>query len=371
MKIKSDRNLRTTEFGYPIPIYFFVKFLNSFRTSGELLNTIENSVLAEELYECTVESPVYITGFARAGSTILLEMLDSHRLFTSHRYFQIGSPSTPYFMNQFIEKVPLMTEFSERVHNDRILVNRDSPEGLEEIYWQNHFPTILDENESDILDESVSNNEFEKFYRNQMKKLIISQEGKRYVAKNNYVITRIDYVRKIFLDSRFIVMVRNPVNHIASLIKQDMLIGRLERQDPRIADWEKMVGHREFGIGKKVINVGNDVAKIRSLWKKKDTYVRGWARYWGNMYEYIYQKSKETKDLLLVRYEDLCDKSAATIDRIFDYLSVDDYAAVKKKYANILERPKYYSISFSEEEMQYIIDEAGPTARKYGYDIDG
>ncbi len=370
MKIRSDKDLSATEFGYPLFIYFFVRFLNNFNVCNELLNRMENRVLAKRMGKVNIESPIYVTGFARAGSTIVLEMLNNHADLTSHRYFQIGSPSTPYFMNRFIEKVPLMTEFSERVHNDRIRVNRDSPEGLEETYWQNHFENILDENEPDILDEAINNDEFERFYSNQMRKLIISQEGNRYVAKNNYVITRIDYVRKMFPKSKFIIMVRNPINHIASLIKQDILIRRLEMQDPRLVDWERMVGHREFGIAKKCINVGNNVSEIRSRWKREDSYVLGWARYWRDMYQYIHEKSKKTKDLLLVRYEDLCEKSAVTIDSIFDYLAIDDYSGIKKKYADILEKPKYYNISFSDDEMEFIINETGSVASKYGYVID-
>ena len=58
---------------------------------------------------------------------------------------------------------------------------------------------------------------------------------------------RMQYLRKIFPDARFLLYVRNPVDHVASLIKQDRIWDEIERDDPRQIEIIELTGHHEFG----------------------------------------------------------------------------------------------------------------------------
>ena len=58
-----------------------------------------------------------------------------------------------------------------------------------------------------------------------MAKLVASQTGaSRYAAKNNYNLTRMEYLLKVNPGAKFLLYIRNPVNHIASLMKQHRLL---------------------------------------------------------------------------------------------------------------------------------------------------
>ena len=87
---------------------------------------------------------------------------------------------------------------------------------------------------SQVLDAATSNPAFERFYADHLKKILLVRGGQRYLSKGNYNLTRFAYLRKLFPDARFIVPVRDPRWHIASLMKQHRLFCAEERRDPRI-----------------------------------------------------------------------------------------------------------------------------------------
>ena len=121
-----------------------------------------------------------------------------------------------------------------------------------------------------------------------------------------------EYVLKLFPSAKFLVIIRNPVSHIASLIKQTRLFIDIEKGDPLLMDWTRIIGHREFGHAQVCINVGdtNLIHNIRKLWKNKQTYVKGWAHYWNSIYEYIANRldvnEKLKNAVQIIRYQDIC-----------------------------------------------------------------
>ena len=108
----------------------------------------------------------------------------------------------------------------ERAHKDRIMVTPSSPEALEEPYWMYFFKGLHQSGKSALLDGSTVNPEFERFYLSNIPKILMLRGGERYLSKGNYNVTRLKYLLKLFPDSRFVIPVRNPVSHIASLMKQ-------------------------------------------------------------------------------------------------------------------------------------------------------
>ena len=74
-----------------------------------------------------------------------------------------------------------------------------------------------------MLDRQTSHPAFESFYRDHIRKLLRVRGGRRYLAKGNYNVTRLEYLLQLFPDARFVIPVRDPRWHIASLIKQHAL----------------------------------------------------------------------------------------------------------------------------------------------------
>ena len=62
--------------------------------------------MEDEISATAVERPIFISGLARAGSTILLEILAGHGDVVSHRYQDYPLLFTPYWWNRLIERMP-------------------------------------------------------------------------------------------------------------------------------------------------------------------------------------------------------------------------------------------------------------------------
>jgi hypothetical protein len=377
MKIKRTAKSKHAQFEFPTPMYFIAKLVSTYPFLGRAINRTESTFMQKRIKKTSIIKPTYITGIARAGTTVMLEMLSQHPDVATHKYMHMVLPYAPRFVAKIADYLPIMTKPTERMHKDGLVVTRDSPEAVEEIFWQRYFDNAMDESKSNILDATTSNPKFEAFYKEHLKKLIVYQHATRYVAKNNYNVTRMEYLQKLFSDVRFILMIRNPFNHIASLSKQDALFTELEGNDPRLLDWTKIIGHREFGTARVCINPGDNavVNKVRELWENPQTYAQAWAIYWDAIYSLVDQKlntnSRLAKAVLIVRYEDLCNSPSEQIDRIISHLELDAnrFKDIKSHYVGELKPPSYYRTKYSDEEQDAIIRITHDTAKKFGYEL--
>lgn len=351
---------------------FFARFMR--RTGGlwERLGNLETRVLRSELEGIEIRRPVYVTSLARAGTTIITEMLAGHPDVTGHRYSDFPPVWTPYWWNALRSKLPLPeVEAAERAHRDRLEVTPDSPEAVEEVLWMRFFPRAHDDSVSNVLDGATDNAAFEGFYRDHVRKLLAVRGASRYLAKGNYNLTRLEYLLKLFPDARFVIPVRDPVWHLASLMKQDRLFNEQHDANPKAKDYMHLLGHYEFGRGKHCINVGDDelATEIRDLWES-DEAVRGWALYWRALYEHLLARIEDNERLraacLLVGYEALCREPGAWIDRILEHcrLGGEGAAKLREEFAARLSPPAYYQPGFSDDELELIRYITGSTAEQ-------
>lgn len=373
---EKSRNQNSLDFPFVGYVgYAVTKFFSSFTKLSYLLDRIETILLHNSINKLTIDRPIYIMGLARAGTTITLEMLEKHPFLASHKYKHLPMPFLPHAFSHFTEISRLFTKPIERVHKDGIFVTRESPEAVEEKFWQHFFNNNHNEDISNIMNGDISNPKFEQFYRNHIRKLLINQKSSRYLAKNNYLITRLEYLNRIFPNSKFLLIIRNPVNHIASLIKQTRLFTKMEEENPTLIDWHKITGHSEFGHYQLCINTGDNelIHKIRRLWKNEKTYVKGWAYYWASLYDYVMNLLEANKKIkestLIIRYEDLCDSPAEIIDKILEHseLPLNNFKKIKKYYIRHLHKPTYYTPNFSNQELLQISEITNATASRFGY----
>ena len=378
MKNSKEKSMNQNSLDFPFVGYVgyaVTKFFSSFTKLSYLLDRIETILLHNSINKLTIDRPIYIMGLARAGTTITLEMLEKHPFLASHKYKHLPMPFLPHAFSHFTEISRLFTKPIERVHKDGIFVTRESPEAVEEKFWQHFFNNNHNEDISSIMNGDISNPKFEQFYRNHIRKLLINQKSSRYLAKNNYLITRLEYLNRIFPNSKFLLIIRNPVNHIASLIKQTRLFTKMEEENPTLIDWHKITGHSEFGHYQLCINTGDNelIHKIRRLWKNEKTYVKGWAYYWASLYDYVLNLLEANKKIkestLIIRYEDLCDSPAEIIDKILEHseLPLNNFEKIKKYYIRHLHKPTYYTPNFSNQELLQISAITNATASRFGY----
>ncbi|WP_417834905.1 sulfotransferase family protein [Thalassospira xiamenensis] len=338
------------------------------------LGNFETKLAGDAIEDVQIEKPVFVAGLARSGSTILLETLARHSDGATHRYRDYPPVFTPYLWNKFVDLAPKGKEVAvERTHADGINITPESPEAFEEMIWMAFFRHLHDVNESNVLDGQISNPAFEKFYRDHIRKLIHIRGGKRYISKANYLVTRMEYLLSIFPDARFVLPVRDPLWHIASLAKQHDLFCKGEQDNPRAVAHMQRVGHYEFGLDRRPINTGDLHAtrQIMKHWKDGEE-VAGWAHYWTDLHHYIADRmtvNKALKDAtLVVRYEDFVADPANQLRRLFDHVDLPDAEPIINEVAPTIHAPTYYRPKFSDDEIDLIRDVTAIAAARFGYD---
>lgn len=345
------------------------------RTAGfwQRLGDLESSAHRAELDVIAIDRPIYVAGLARSGSTILLEMLAAQPGVATHRYRDFPPVYTPLFWNRaFAHVYRSDAPPTERAHKDRILVTPESPEAMEEVLWMRFFPDAHESTRNQVLDANTSRPAFEDFYGDHLKKILLVRGGTRYLSKGNYNLSRFAYLRRMFPTARFIVPVREPRWHIASLMKQHRLFCAEEQRDPRILKHMRRAGHLEFGLDRRAINVGDTAAaqEVERLWREGEE-VRGWARYWAMLYGFALDQREADPGLgeavMLVRYEDLCDRAEATLDEIFNHASLPLDSAQRSDLAARLSQPTYYDPGFTAEEEAVIASETEAVRARLGY----
>lgn len=296
------------------------------------LGNFESRILAEHIERMRIDRPIYICGLARSGSTMLLEILDDHPDTATHAYKDFPPVYTPYLWSRFLARAQTGSGRPvERAHGDGILVTPDSPEAVEEVLWMGFFPHLHRSGISDELSAITEAPAFESFYRNHIRKLLWMRGGVRYLAKGNYNTTRIDYLRWLFPDARFIVPIREPAAHVASLMRQHQRFRARHRDEPRARRYMRRLGHFEFGLDRRAVHTGDEqaAAQIAQAWDAGRE-AEGYARAWSDLYGYVARRLDASPSLresvTVVRHEDLCADPPAELRRVFDHceLSYDE-----------------------------------------------
>ncbi|HEY9569096.1 MAG TPA: sulfotransferase [Thalassobaculum sp.] len=339
------------------------------------LGDTETKRLRDRLAGRAIDRPIYVTGLARAGTTVLLELLSGHPEVVTHRYRDFPMVHIPWLWNRFIDataKGPSVPH--ERAHGDGIEVTAESPEAFEEVLWQTFFPHVHDPETSNVLGRNVSNPEFESFYRDHLRKLLWMRGGTRYLAKGNYDVTRLGYLHRLFHDARFVVPIRDPVGHVASLMRQHERFRKVGREHPRARRHMRRAGHFEFGLDLRPINTGDHeaMARIRGLWAA-GAEVEGWARYWSMIYRHVADVMDADPGVrratMVVRFEDMCIAPGDVMHRVQRHVELPGDALPILAEQRI-RAPDYYRPPFDADDERLIRACTAETAARFGYGTD-
>ena len=168
--------------------------------------------------DINLKTPIFITGMPRSGTTLLTHILHDTKKYGSFLYKDYPFPELPLFWNKFNDLYYKSGKDQKRIHNDDLLVNKNSPENLDEFIWKRLFQNHYKEFDS-FLDGDFSNPEFENNYIRSIKKVLFVRKKNQYLSKNNYIIFIIKYLLKFITSDKFIVCIRNPNDTCYSLEK--------------------------------------------------------------------------------------------------------------------------------------------------------
>jgi Sulfotransferase family len=337
------------------------------------LGDFESSLFEDQLSGIAVDRPIFVCGLARAGTTITLELLAGLPDIASYRYRDFPGVHLPLAWNRGLgnrarERQPAM----ERLHGDGIEITADSPEALDEPIWMSFFPHAHDPTHSNLLDPDRRQPAFERFYRRNLQKILLLRHGRRIVLKGNYLVSRLAYLVRVFPDARFVLLVRDPVEHVGSLMRQQVNFTAAAEADPRVIDYLRALGHFEFGLDRRPINLGDDAAvrSVMAAWTAGRE-VEGWALYWRQIHDYLADLLEADEAFrraaLVVRFEMLHTEPQTSVDRILGHCGLATDEVTRKGLAARLHAPAAHRANLGCDAVAQIRTLCGTTAARFGY----
>jgi len=349
----------------------------AYRLSGvlKLFGDMETDYLRDRLDDIKLEQPVFITGLARSGTTILLTLFARLDLVGTHRYRDFPFLFTPYWWNWCNERLGQAVPPVERPHKDRIKINRDSPDAFEEPIWTHFFPFVHDPDALHILTPDHDNPQFDAFLKDHLRKILLLRGKQRYVSKGNYNLTRLPYIASMFPDARFVIPIRHPVDHVDSLVRQHRLFTAYSAEDKRVPDYLRAAGHFEFGPQRMPINVDSENAgRIIEAWEKQNDHL-GYAIAWQAVYAHVVGIAARDavlgRRIKFVRYEDLCAEPVAVVGKLLTFCGLAERAEGLLRSLPKISAPARGNDAPSVREVDAIWRETSKVAESFGYQRQG
>jgi hypothetical protein len=255
------------------------KFLHDFVLSKKIINKslfeLEKIIYLKNI-DIKNQSHVFITGMPRSGTTSLLNFLFMSNEYASLTYNNIPFILSPNFSQLFHKKNIIK---KERMHRDGINFDNNSPEALDEIFFDN--------NEDFVRNELV----------NYIQLILLNKNKDKYLSKNNLNYKRIDLIQSILPNSIFLIPIREPLQHANSLLNQHLRFSQFQKEDDFIRRYMNYLGHNEFGLNHKPWNNTNDFIDFNNI--------NYWLEQWYLFYKFIYKKFQSYENCYFVIYEEL------------------------------------------------------------------
>lgn len=262
---------------------------------------------------------VFVAGLARAGTTILMRAIHESGSFVSLTYRDMPYVMAPNLGQKINHFSPRSIGRHERAHGDRIMVDFDSPEALEEVFWRTFCGNDYIKNEA--LVHHKPNLEIISKFRVFVSHVLTKYEGERYLSKNNNNILRLSAIRNAFPNSIIIVPFRDPLEHAYSLLRQHQRFS--SASDHFTREYMGWLVHHEFGQDHRPFFFGKEIIS-RDLCT-----IDYWLLVWLTVYQYLLQLITSNQvNVVPVAYEDLCEKNNKTWKQVCELVALP----VSKQY---------------------------------------
>ncbi len=247
---------------------------------------------------------VFVSGLARAGTTIIMRRLHETGLFRSLTYRDMPFVLCPNLWGRLSSLSRRKIDAVERAHGDHLKIDADSPEALDEVFWRVFAGS--DYIRSDHLcAHNVETELIDRFRRYILCILRCRSDGdarQRYLSKNNNNILRLGSLQIAFPRSVVLIPFRDPVQHANSLLTQHITFSRLQDEDGFTRSYMKWLAHHEFGL------------EHRPFWFdtarpfRKSAYPASSINYWLETWLRVYGWLRDNRpgNSMLVGYESLC-----------------------------------------------------------------
>ncbi len=236
---------------------------------------------------------VFITGVARSGSTALLNALYASDDFASTTYQLMPFVLAPS-LSGVIAGIPKTTvAATERRHCDSIMIDLDSAEALDGIFWNTFFPRDDHHLQPRKVD-PLTLHQYAMFIEN----ILIHSGKSRYLSKMNQGIEWVASIAGYFECSVFLVPFRDPRQQATSLLNQHNNFTRLSRYESKYLGW---LEHHEFGATQLGFFENQEHAHP-AFTPENFNY---WLEQWNNAYSYLSQLADLHPNIIPLCYEQM------------------------------------------------------------------
>ena len=262
---------------------------------------------AAERRDISRESHVFVAGLARAGTTILMRRLFASGAFRSLTYRDMPFVLAPNIWRRFEAFGSRHMEAVERAHGDGLMVDFDSPEALEEVFWR-----VICGGDYLLRDRLVpmtaAPETLDKF-RRYVAALLQAHPDKRYLSKNNNNILRLSSLAAAFPGAVILVPFREPLAQAASLAEQHRRFCSAGHDSRFTRKYMQWLAHHEFGPGHRPFVFDGEMPEGDPAQG-----LDYWLRLWIATYAYLLETAPA--GTLFISYERLCDAT----DRVWPEL---------------------------------------------------
>lgn len=278
------------------------------------------------------DGAVYVCGLARSGTTMLLRILDEIDTFRSLNYRDMPFVLAPNLWKQVSHHAQRRSVLSERAHGDGILVDFDSPEGLEEVFWRTFGVRTSDTRCFGVEEPSpealAAFADYRALVANPRTKPVPANGIlRRYLSKNNNNLVRL---RSICADATATVLLvyRNPVATARSLHRQHVNFCASQAEDGFTRTYMGWLAHHEFGLD----HLPFCFAVPEMDMSRTPEDLNYWLDYWNAVYLHVLAQ----RDLrfYLVNHDAICAEPVETLAAIFNILGVQADAISLAKRIN-------------------------------------
>ncbi|WP_162917634.1 sulfotransferase [Dongia deserti] len=251
---------------------------------------------------------VFVSGLARAGTTIIMRRLHETGMFRSLTYRDMPFVLCPDLWARLSAHSRRNIDAVERAHGDRLQVDADSPEALDEVFWR--VFAGVDYIKPDHLCAHAADAELIEKFRLYISCILRPHDGrspqKRYLSKNNNNILRLNTLQAAFPEAVILIPFRDPLQHAISLLNQHAKFCTMQKESRFVRSYMTWLAHHEFGLEHKPFWF--DTKKPFEKPTHPESSINYWLETWLRTYRRIHESRPANS--LLVCYEDLCSDPA-------------------------------------------------------------
>jgi hypothetical protein len=264
------------------------------------------------------DGAVYVCGLARSGTTMLLHLLDQLDVFRSLTYRDMPFVLAPNLWRTLHHRSRKDGALSERSHGDGILIDFDSPEAFEEVFWRTLSPPQRQAKPCYCTAEPSAETlaAFADYRALVANPRTDPGRPRRYLSKNNNNLVRLAHLAADPTASILLVY-RDPVATARSLHRQHVRLGSGDGRQ-FTATYMKWLGHHEFGPAHLPFCFA--LGGMNPALAPGD--INYWLDYWNSVHEHLLHQSSLSR-VSLVNHDALRGSPEAGLNAILDRLGID------------------------------------------------